>query len=226
MNARKSEVLVTERGGGTEAEIQDTHGTKLEQTARFKYLGSVIAAEGGVMEAVIQGVNAAWMKWRERTGVISDKKVPLRIKGKLYKTVVRPVLLHGSECWAAGKKEEEMRTEMRMLRWIAGVSRREMLRNEEIRERCGIVDIAEKMREARLRWFGHMERREAEEPARMAMEFEVEGSRMRGRPRKRWQDVVESDQRKRGLRRGDALNRGRWRRGTRMADPTTKWDNG
>ena len=43
MNARKSEVLVTARGG-TEAEIQDTHGTKLEQTARFKYIDSVIAA--------------------------------------------------------------------------------------------------------------------------------------------------------------------------------------
>ena len=88
-----------------------------------------------------------------------------------------------------------MRTEMRMLRWIAGVSRSRMLRNEEIRERCGIVDIVEKMREARLRWFGHIERSGAEEPAIMAMEFEVEGSRMRGRPRKRWRDLVESDQR-------------------------------
>ena len=47
-----------------------------------------------------------------------------------------------------------------------------------------------------------------------AMEFEVEGSRMRGRPRKRWRDVVESDQQKRGLRSGDALNRRRWRRET------------
>ena len=167
------------------------------------------------------------MSWRELTGVICDKKVPLRIKSKLFRTVVRQVLLYGSESWAVGKKEEElvMKTEMRMLRWIAEVSRREMLRNEEIRERCGDVDIAEKMREARLRWFGHVQRKEAEEPARMAMEFEVEGSRMRGRPRKRWRDVVEGDQRKRGLRRGDALNRGRWRRGTRTADPTTKCDN-
>ena len=57
--------------------------------------------------------------------------------------------------------------------------------------------IAEKMREAQLRWFGHVERREAGEPARMAMEFKVEGSRMRGRPWKRWCDVVESNQWKR-----------------------------
>ena len=147
------------------------------------------------------------MKWRELTGVICNENVPLRIKSKQYKTVVRLVLLYGNKCWAVGKKEEEllMRTEMRMLRWIAGGSRREMLRNEEIRERCGIVDITEKMREAWLRWFGHIESREAEEPARMAIEFAVEGRRMRERPRKRWRDVVQSDQR-RGLRRGDALN--------------------
>ena len=74
-----------------------------------------------------------------------------------------------------------MRAEMRMLRWIAGVSRREMLRKAEIHERCGVVDIAEKMREARLRWFGHVERSEPEEPASMAMKLEIEGSRMRGR---------------------------------------------
>ena len=64
MNARKSEVLVAERGGGAEAEIQGAHRTKLEQTARFKYLGSMIATEGGVVEAVIQKANAAWVKWR------------------------------------------------------------------------------------------------------------------------------------------------------------------
>ena len=87
-----------------------------------------------------------------------------------------------------------MRTEMRMLRWIVRVSRWEMPRNEEICERCGIVDIAE-MGEAQLRWCGHVERREAEELARMTTEFELEGSRMRGRPQKTWGDVVESDQR-------------------------------
>ena len=48
-----------------------------------------------------------------------------------------------------------------------------------------VADIVDKMRKARLRWFGHMQRKEGSEPARMALEIEVEGHRGRGRPSKR-----------------------------------------
>ena len=48
-------------------------------------------------------------------------------------------------------------------------SRSEILWNEEIR-RCGVVDIAEKMREALLRWYGHVIRRDEGELVRDIME--------------------------------------------------------
>ena len=81
--------------------------------------------------------------------------MPRKLKCKVYKTVIRPALLYGSEYWAVGKKEEDLmnRAEMRMLRWILGVSRQDKIRNEEVRRRCGVADITEKMREARVRWF-------------------------------------------------------------------------
>ena len=44
------------------------------------------------------------------------------------------------------------------------------MRNEEIRRRCGVVDIAEKVREARLRWYGHVIRRDEGELVRDIME--------------------------------------------------------
>jgi hypothetical protein len=46
----------------------------------------------------------------------------------------------------------------------------ETLWNEEIRRRRGVVDIAEKMREARLRWYGHVIRRDEGELVRDIME--------------------------------------------------------
>jgi hypothetical protein len=40
----------------------------------------------------------------------------------------------------------------------------------EIRRRCGVVDFAEKVREARLRWYGLVIRRDEGKPVREIME--------------------------------------------------------
>jgi hypothetical protein len=49
-------------------------------------------------------------------------------------------------------------------------SQSETLWNEEIRRRCEVVDITEKVREARLKWYGHVIRRDEGEPVRNIME--------------------------------------------------------
>ena len=51
-------------------------------------------------------VSAAWGKWRDLSGVISDKNMPRKLKTKLYTTVIRPLLLYGAECWTVKKKKE------------------------------------------------------------------------------------------------------------------------
>ena len=51
---------------------------------------------------------------------------------------------------------------MRTLPWILGVSLKEKKRNEVIGKTLGVARIADKMRESRLRWYGHVTRREDE----------------------------------------------------------------
>ena len=112
------------------------------------------------------------------------------------------------------------RTEMRMVRWIAGISLLERKESQDIRRMCGICNVIEKAREARLRYYGHIIRREEEEPIRRAKDMPVIGRRSVGRQRIRWMDVVNRDMGEVGLEVEDARDRKKWRKMTRAADPS------
>jgi len=77
----------------------------LKTVTSFRYLGSLIQESGSVEEEIQSRATAAWSKWREVSGVVCDKKMPLRLKSKVYKTVIRPVLLYGAECWSVKKAD-------------------------------------------------------------------------------------------------------------------------
>lgn len=70
------------------------------------------------------------------SGVICDGRVPARVKGNVYKLVVRPAMLYGLEAVALTKrKEPELEVaERRMLRFSLGVTRMDGIRNEFIRD--------------------------------------------------------------------------------------------
>jgi len=44
-----------------------------------------------------------------------------------------------------------------MIRWVCGHTTLDKIRNEVIRDKIGVASIEDKMRETRLRWFGHIE---------------------------------------------------------------------
>ncbi|VDO93777.1 unnamed protein product [Heligmosomoides polygyrus] len=79
--------------------------------------------------------------------------------------------------------------ETKMLRWTAGVTHMERIRNEAIRQKFGVAPIADKMREARLRWYGHVLRGKEDSVRKIGLNFEVTGKRPRGRPKQRWAEV-------------------------------------
>ena len=66
------------------------------------------------------------------------------------------------------------------------------------------------LQENRLRWYGHVLRKEDNDWVKKCMEYEVEGTRTRGRPKKTWREIVEKDYQACGLNREDAMDRSRW----------------
>ena len=71
----------------------------------------------------------------------------LRSKGIIYTTCIRPAMLYGSETWPTKIEDirKMQRSEMRMLRWMAGVSLSERKSNEWVRSMLAIDDIGEVM---------------------------------------------------------------------------------
>ena len=188
-------------------------GEEIKNVTTFKYLGSMFDAEGGTTTDCKNRVRLAWNKWREVTGVICDKKVPVKLKHKIYKTVIRPTMTYGAECWTMKKKDEMLmnKTEMRMLRWIQGVSLREHKRNEEIREAATVQPIATHLMQKRLRWYGHVRRRDECHTTRTVLDMVVEGVRPRGRPKLRYMDTIRRDIKKNALTDVNILDRKNWR---------------
>ncbi|CAH2268542.1 jg2230 [Pararge aegeria aegeria] len=138
--------------------------------------------------------------------------MPLKIKGKLYKSAMRPAILYGTECWAATKKYSTKlhTTEMRMLRWSAGVTRLNKIKNEYVRGSYGITPIVHKLQEKRLRWYGHVIRRPADHMVRVALDIPTT-KRGRGRPPATWLTTVQNDLKLNDINAETVKNRLEWR---------------
>uniref|UniRef100_A0A087XJI6 Uncharacterized protein n=1 Tax=Poecilia formosa TaxID=48698 RepID=A0A087XJI6_POEFO len=191
-------------------------GTKIKKVKDFKYLGSTVQNNGECGKEVKKHVQAGWTGWRKVSGVMCDKTVSARMKGKVYKTVVRPAMPFGVETVAMTKRQEaELEVaEMKMLRFSLGVTRMDKIRNEYIRGTAHVRCVGDK-----LRWFGHVQRRDTEYIVRRMLRMDLPGKRPRGRPKRRFMDGVKEDMKVVGVREEDAEDRFTWKRMTRCGDP-------
>ena len=81
-------------------------------------------------------------------------------------------------------------------------------------------EIAKKVKESRLKWYGNVMRREDHYVGRRAMEIKVQGRRKRRRPKRRWLDRVRDDIKEKGLSADDVYDRATWRRISSYNSPT------
>ena len=117
--------------------------------------------------------------------------------------------MYGSETWPmkADDMQRLVRTENNMVRWMSGVTLKDKRSSEELRCGLGIVGVDRVVRRGRLRWFEHVERKDADDLVSKCRNFEVVGGVRKGRPRKTWMERVKEDMKECGLKKEDAQDR-------------------
>ncbi|KAM1720706.1 hypothetical protein ACFX12_022337 [Malus domestica] len=73
---------------------------EIPKSNRFRYLGSILQKHRELDGDLNHRIQARWMKWKSASSVLCNRRRPLKLKGKFYRTAIRPAMLYGTECWA------------------------------------------------------------------------------------------------------------------------------
>ena len=91
-------------------------------------------------------------------------------------------MVYGIETVAVTNKQvKDMEVaEMKMLRFVMGVTRKDKIRNEYIRGKVKVKRLGIKMEEGKLRWYGHVMKKDQEYVGRRIIEIELPEKRKEG----------------------------------------------
>ena len=115
----QSKTEYSKAGGVDDKKELKLQGVKVKRAKNFKYLGSTVSSDGRSEEEMRRRIQAGWMSWKKASGVLCDRNLSARVKGKMCKSAVRPAMLYGIETVAVterlvGKMEV---AELKMVRW-------------------------------------------------------------------------------------------------------------
>ena len=123
------------------------------------------------------------------TDISTNRDVSLTVRGRLHSSCVRSRKLHRSET-STVRKDNEVALQRQRREWLDGCVALSYKIEFQVKgwERLGLDDIISVLQQNRLWWYGHVLRKEDNDWVKKCMEYEVEGARPRGRPKKTWRD--------------------------------------
>jgi len=160
-----------------------------------------------VIEEEIKEITAAGNRsFFANKKIFQNKLITRKTKERLYHTVIRPVVVYGSECWVLTEniKQKLLVFERRLLRRIFGSTQKtngewRQKTNEESENLINHENIVRHIKSKRLSWVGHVERMPDERVVKSIYKWKPHAARPKGRPRLRWDDDVREDLRKMGV---------------------------
>nr|ADI61810.1 endonuclease-reverse transcriptase [Bombyx mori] len=188
MNLDKTKVMFN---GNVIPRPIDVGGTPLEVVQEYIYLGQTLQlGRNNFEKEVTRRIQLGWAAFGKLRQVFSSP-IPQCLKTKVYNQCVLPVLTYGAETWTLTVRlvHKLKVTQRAMERAMLGLSLRDRIRNEVIRAKTKVIDIARRVSKLKWQWAGHICRRTDNRWGRRVLEWRPRtGKRSVGRPPARWSD--------------------------------------
>ncbi|XP_048487141.1 uncharacterized protein LOC125490834 [Plutella xylostella] len=188
MNMDKTKVMSNEHVSSSPVTVG---GVTIEVVDQYPYLGQVIRlGKSNFDKEVARRIQLGWVAFGKLRHIFTEN-IPQCLKTKVFNQCVLPVMTYGAETWCFTKGLiHKLRVAQRaMERAMLGVSLRDRIRNEEIRRRTKVTDIAKRISTLKWQWAGHVARRADDRWSRKVLEWRPRvGKRRVGRPPTRWSD--------------------------------------
>ena len=195
-------------------------GYNLERVTNFKYLGAIVTDEGTKREVLTRIARATSALTKLQT-VWKDRKITSKHKIQILRSTVTSTFLYACETWTlTAELERRIQTfEMRCYRKIFGISFRDKITNEDVRNRVRADigphdDLLSIVKTRKLRWYGHVTR--ATGRANTIMQGTVPDGRRRGRQKKK-------KKKKTLARQHQGMDGAASRQGPRLAEDRDGW---
>ena len=145
---------------------------EVEDVEEFVYQGTTVTKEVGGTEDIKKRLSKARGAFFNLKKIWNARRIGWNTKIKLFKTLVRPVLLYGCEAWKLTLAEEKKldRFQFTSLRRILRIWWPQRIRNDTISQVTGVKKINDEIRRRRWNWIGHVLRKERNDDCMVAME--------------------------------------------------------
>jgi len=193
------------------------NGQPLSEVEETTYLGSKVTTDGDCEKDIRSRIGKANQAFCMLSSVWNSSRFSITTKLRLFKSNVLSVLLYASECWKSTASIERRLNvfQNKCLRRILKVFWPVTITNEELLRRTGMEPAAITLRRRRWRWFGHVCRMDPSAHARVAIQWQPQGKRKRGRPKETWRRTIIRELKINGFTLQTAMNaaadRNNWR---------------
>ena len=182
-----------------------TRHDRIEDVEEFCYLGATVCKDGGGMKDLKNRLSKARGVFTRLRKIWRSGNITRKIKLRLYKTLVVPVLVYGCETWKMNQGDCKLIDVFnnKCLRRIMRVRWEDNVSTDELLEQANCRPLSNEVKRRRWKMIGHVLRQDRHNLMNVAMTRAPEGKRKRGRPKTTLCQTVEKERAEAGWRSWD-----------------------